>query len=170
MKKVIEMITAVLVCFGVQSGLTSCNSESENTDQQTYSVVKMTETGCKKAGEKNPAKEMTRSARTEDYGEEAFEYEAIEGDYLLLTHVNAVLNCADTPIQSEIKRDGNAISIREYKEPLANCNCSYDVTYKVGPLTEGTYKFVVRDDLSENTFTVYFSKNAHGKITMSQGV
>ena len=77
---------------------------------------------------------------------EIVEYSVIHNGYLFLNHQNVIFNCCPGELGAKISVDGNIITITESEtEQGCKCLCPYDLSYEVGPLTEGeTYTICIK--------------------------
>jgi hypothetical protein len=66
---------------------------------------------------------------------------------LSLTHVDAALNCCPKPSLT-IEVQGDTIFVNEADSGMCDCNCLYDIEYKVAHLTPGIYRIVVAEAVS----------------------
>lgn len=88
--------------------------------------------GCKRA---------TYESGPEDYADiDCLEYEYVNNNVLLITHINAGFNCCPGEITADITIDGNVISIVEHEEEQGcKCLCLFDVEYEISDIEPGTW-------------------------------
>lgn len=71
---------------------------------------------------------------------DCIEYEYINDNVLLLTHINAGFNCCPEEITADIIITGNVITITESEEgAFCDCDCLFDLEYEIMNLPPGTY-------------------------------
>lgn len=164
--------TGRLFCFIAVVLLTACGSETSVVENKPINSSLITDSGCK-------SEASARSEEGDAFGQESISYKAQQKDnkwYLHVEHSNVMFNCASDTIKvkSQID-DDNTISINEIENSYgANCMCAHDITYDVGPLTEGTdykislYKSAINesDNYLQVQFTVKFSNDLTGEITI----
>ena len=154
------------------TGLTvACNQEFGNEDNPVDTLIipenppeNFSVSGCKSSG--------TRDTR-DLFTDETVEYEAREGDFLRITHNNAIFACHVMQIYAEMSVDGNTYIIEENAQeyPIsADCICRYDLGYDIGPLSEGKeYTVSIRRGKSEESefvrFAFTFSPTIKGQIS-----
>lgn len=72
-------------------------------------------------------------------------YEVSENGTLTVFHNDAEFGCdADFDMSSTV--EGNVINIIEKASASTNCICRYDLSFSVGPLTDGTYTVNICSD------------------------
>jgi hypothetical protein len=60
--------------------------------------------------------------------------------YILFEHINSIFNCDPGEITVSTNMSGDTMIINENETKAgADCICSYDITFKIGPLQHGTY-------------------------------
>ena len=122
MKKVFySLLTLMLVATIV------CCDKSENDVQAEIGLKNFANTDCKG---------FTRDG-SEDIVE-TIAYDVIHKGYLHLNHQNAIFNCCPGELRADITVEGHIITVSEYDtEQQCKCVCPYDLSYEIGPLTEG---------------------------------
>ena len=73
-------------------------------------------------------------------------YEYDGAGTLSLVHLNAGLNCCPVPTLMVVV-DGSTISITETDAGLCDCNCLYDIEYRIENLPPASYRIVVSEAL-----------------------
>jgi hypothetical protein len=87
---------------------------------------------CKSAG--------LKSATDHPSDQDCLQFKWVEGDSLILKHVNASFNCCPKGFRTEVKVAGDTIIISEYEnESICDCNCLFDLDYYVVGITKGTW-------------------------------
>lgn len=128
MKKPIELLAFAFVLM-----LSACDNADDNPNVEGLAQIELknfSNTGCKSSFER------TRSE--ESVWKEVFKYSSIHDGYLYVTHQDAYFNCCAGELYSEVKAEGNQITVSEWeKESLCDCICPYDLSYEIGPLVEG---------------------------------
>ena len=103
-----------------------CCDENENPVQE-IGLKNFANTGCKG---------FTRDGS--DGIQETIDYSVIHKGYLYLNHQNAIFNCCPGELRADISVDGLLITVSEYDtEQQCKCICPYDLSYEIGPLSEG---------------------------------
>ncbi|MDR0368282.1 MAG: hypothetical protein LBH82_03970 [Bacteroidales bacterium] len=65
--------------------------------------------------------------------------------YLEVTHENATVNCGFTRVDITFTIEDNIIEITEQEDITnADCYCSTDISYKIGPLDSGSYTVIIK--------------------------
>ena len=129
MKKVLFSLLALVFMATV-----ICCDESGNP-VENVTLKNFANSGCK------------GNTRASDEGRvEIVEYSVIHNGYLFLNHQNVIFNCCPGELKADISVDGNIITIKEYETEMGcKCVCPYDLSYEVGPLTEGeTYTIIIK--------------------------
>ena len=78
---------------------------------------------------------------------DCFEYSYDPAGELLLTHINAGLNCCPGTIQADISIEGRTITISEREGPDApwcHCLCLYDIEYRFTDISPGRWTIVFK--------------------------
>ena len=123
MKKVLFSLLSVLFI-----ATTICCNDIDNP-VQNVGLKNFANTGCKG----NDTRAGEEGGRVE-----SIEYSVIHDGYLYLNHQNVLFNCCPGELGADISVDGNTITIKEYEtEQGCKCICTYDLSYEIGPLTEG---------------------------------
>ena len=124
MKKILFSLLSVLFMAAV-----ICCGDSDDP-VQNVELKNFANTGCK--GNNTRAGE-------EGGREEFIEYSVIHDGFLYLNHQNVLFNCCPGELGADISVDGTTITVHEYEtEQGCKCICTYDLSYEIGPLTEGT--------------------------------
>jgi len=128
MKKVLLSVLSILFVATIV-----CCDEDGNPVQRV-GLRNFANSGCKG---------NTRAA--DDDRAEFVEYSVIHEGFLYINHQNARFNCCPGELRADIFVSGNVITINEYDtKPGCRCICPYDLSYEVGPLTEGeTYAITI---------------------------
>ena len=101
---------------------------------------------------------------------ESIEYSVIHEGYLYLNHQNVQFNCCPGELGADISVDGNIITVNEYETKRGcRCICTYDLSYEIGPLTEGqTYTIrITRKDADTIEESIVFKNSLSGKLSYS---
>jgi len=95
-------------------------------------------TDCKDSGGASTAAADPTSSQ------ECVQYDYDGARLLRLRHINAGFNCCPGTLSADIDIAGGTIRIAERESSsLCDCNCLYDLTYEIAPLTPGRYRIVV---------------------------
>ena len=124
-KQVLMTCMAFLLSFGV----TGCNQENDTpvAQRKAFELTNFANTGCKN---------NTRSV--DDEWKQTVSYAVLQAGYLYLNHQNAMFNCCPGTLGADVRMEGNNITIGEYESASdCDCICTYDLSYEIGPLTEG---------------------------------
>lgn len=130
MKKVLFSLLSVMFMAAA-----ICCNDNENP-VENIGLKNFANSGCK-----------GNNTRAEDEGRvECLEYYVIHEGFLYLNHQNVLFNCCPGELGADISVDDNSIIINEHEtEQGCKCICTYDLSYEVGPLTEGkTYSISIR--------------------------
>lgn len=92
-------------------------------------------------------KTLTFGTDTEDFSDiDCLEYEYINNNVLLITHINAGFNCCPGEITADITVAGNTITIVEHEEEQGcHCLCLFDVEYEVRDIAPGEWTIMVSE-------------------------
>lgn len=144
--KMKKTIVPVLILF-VSIFITSC----EKIDNQKLKVDNITYGTCKPG---------FKSLVTN----EKIVYRTVDINYLEVDHINAMFNCEPGRLLVDVEFNNDTIFVNESEEQsLANCICSYDLSYRIGPLEYGTYQFVLNImSLGHATFELEFNSTTEG--------
>ena len=128
--------------------LAGCTNDADNpvSHPNDIGLKNFSNTGCKGNG--------VRTRSDENGKKEVFSYSCIHEGYLYVTHQNAIFNCCPGELKAEISSESNVITVSEWEtEALCKCICPYDLSYEIGPLTEG------------ETYTIYIGhKGTESKV------
>ena len=136
-------------------GFVGCSNDNEKTkDDAPLTLRNFVHTGCKEL----------------DGYEESVEYSCKSSGRLYIRHVNAVFNCCAEELRANASVTDNRIIITESEKSSAcDCICPYDLSFEVGPLTDGKYTVVINRDTQEyTTFVIDFDKNLSGRFVISK--
>lgn len=112
--------------------LAGCTNDADDSvsKQKGIELKNFSNTGCKSGHV------WTRS--DDDARKEVFKYSCIHEGYLYVTHQNALFNCCPEELGADISVEDNQIKVGEFESfGECNCICPYDLSYEIGPLTEG---------------------------------
>jgi hypothetical protein len=151
-----KQLKIILFLIGI-IGITafSCNKNKENPLRIEDRILKIQDllySSCKQS---------TKSAENDEY----LEYSTVDSNYLYIRHFNVNLNCCPDSIKvySSIVNGKIQYSICQ-KESNCNCNCLYDIAFKIGPLIFTNYTLNI--DVctgSTATFTINYNSKTNGK-------
>ena len=119
----------ICVVLTLAVGMIGCNGENDSpvAQQKELALTNFANSGCKS---------NTRAG--DDDWEETVSYSVLQEGYLYLNHQNAVFNCCPGTLGADVSIEGNNITIGEYESASdCDCICIYDLSYEIGPLTEG---------------------------------
>ena len=158
MKKVLYLISVIAA---TTMFVTGCNENEDKNEKATLQAF--AKTGCKSSSG------ATRNGGDGILFPEAIRYEATADGCLLVNHVNAMFSC-EAQITVSVLVEGNEIRILEdFTDSGLNCICPYDLTMKIGPLKNGTYKLklYIQNFQNEHTsFTFDYSPSVEGEWTV----
>ena len=155
-----KKLTLVL---GILLGLIVMGCDDDETSKSA--LLSFAKTGCKTVASSRSA---DAGSLSDLYGEwaEAFLYEGTSDKGLFVTHQNAVFSC-EADIKVTVNVEGRVITITEEATTGSNCLCPYDLTMKIGPLTEGLYQVnIVKGNLDWFSFTIDYKPEVKGKEVM----
>ena len=158
MKKVLYLISVIAA---TTMFVTGCNENEDKNEKATLQAF--AKTGCKSSSS------ATRNGGEGVFFPETIRYEATADGCLLVNHVNAMFSC-EAQITGSVLVEGNEIRILEdFTDSGLNCICPYDLTMKIGPLKNGTYKLklYIHNFQNEHTsFTFDYSQSVKGEWTV----
>ena len=157
---------SILLCTLFAFTLTSCSSDDDNNNNEPKDgLVSFAKTGCKTTS-------SLRSGTGENdiesvLGKESIEFEGTSDNCLFITHYNAIFSCeANITVSATV--EGNVITLKENGTSETNCICPYDLTMKVGTLSERTYKVVlITEGLERASFTLNYSPKVSGNVEIN---
>ena len=150
MKKVMipllaAMLIATMICCDGHS------STVENIELKNFA-----NSGCKGNG----------GTRADDEGrQEIAQYSVLHPGYLYINHQNVMFNCCPGELSADILVSGHLITISESEQQQqCKCICPYDLSYEIGPLTEGeTYTILIGRKGNEQKLAEFkFQNNLSG--------
>lgn len=148
-------------------GFVGCSNDNEKTkDDASLTLRNFVHTGCKDKA--TSAKAVSAGFPQLDGYEESVEYSCKSSGRLYIRHVNAVFNCCAEELRANASLTDNRIIITESEKSSAyDCICPYDLSFEVGPLTDGKYTVVINRDAQEyTTFVIDFDKNLSGRFVV----
>ena len=90
-----------------------------------------------------------------------------DAEYEMIFHENAIFSC-EAKIETEVSITENTICVVEKDlSPTTNCVCCYDLSMKVGPLENKSYRIVVCKDSEMGKyidFIIDYSPTTKGDI------
>jgi hypothetical protein len=135
--------------------ITSCNKEFPN---DPLSIKDLSVSDCK-----------TKGGTSKGIDPEYITIRTVDDYYLLVNHINAMFNCQPGQITVTISVSSNEITMTENESSsLADCICTYDIDFKLGPLQYGTYilKFRRGGWFTFKEYTLDFKKSTDIKIDL----
>ena len=145
-----KLVLMMSLLFVLSFGVTGCNQENDTpvAQQKAFALTNFANTGCKN---------NTRAGN--DEWKETVSYSVLQAGYLYLNHQNAIFNCCPGTLGADVSIEGKIITIGEYESASdCDCICTYDLSYEIGPLTEGeTYTISIghkglESEVAEFTF------------------
>lgn len=130
-------------------------SDDENTKDNA--LISYAKTGCK------PASSRVADDATDIFGKEVITYQGTSDKCLIIKHINVMFGCdADISVTASI--NNRVITIAEHHTSSTNCICPYDLTVKVGFLTDGEYTVVIDNGSSDKiSFSINYSSKVNGE-------
>jgi hypothetical protein len=133
---------------------TSCKKEFPN---DPVGIKNLTVSGCK-----------SREDLGKSFAPEYITLKTVDDYYLLFSHINSVFNCEPGQITVSVEILSNTVTINENESKAGlRCNCTYDITYKLGPLQYGTYTIVFqKGDITFKEYSLIFDKSTSVRIDL----
>ena len=160
MKK--KSLCRVCVALLIAASFTACSSGDKSSAQESV-LLSSTQSGCK---------DMSRSSEdggllSDPYSEEIIKYNATPDKGLIIEHQNVVFGCEAKLTTSALIKD-HEIIINESGESRTDCVCPYDLTLKIGSLSEGDYRIVIiRDALEYASFNINYTSALKGEYIIN---
>jgi hypothetical protein len=93
---------------------------------------------CKRGGEKSG----DSVARDQD----CLQYRWVDGDTLILKHINAAFNCCPEGVDVTLKVSGDTLMVTEQeRSALCDCNCLYDLGYRISGIGLAKWHISVKE-------------------------
>lgn len=152
-----KRLTQIFISGMVGVALLSCNKNNDNANIKDgiLTIKDISHSECK-----------SHDAKAAADNSEYLEYSTVDGNYLLIKHVNVRLNCCPDSIKVNSSIDNGIIKYFVFeKNPGCNCICLYDVTCKIGPLAYALYPIKVivgPEQVAE--FNLIFNRHTNGKF------
>ena len=150
-------------------GCIGCSSDENKANKQANGLLSYAVSGCKISVEQTNISN-SNSASVFD-AVESVRYEGTEDGSLMIFHENAIFSC-EAKIETEVTINENTICIVEKDvSPTTNCLCCYDLSMKVGPLENKSYRIVVCKNSEMGKyidFTIDYSPTTKGDIKVER--
>jgi hypothetical protein len=120
-----------IVLFGIIAIIVfGCKSDSDKIkpEDRILTIQNSTSIGCK-------------SVSIDDEAGEYIELQADEGNYLRISHINALFNCTPAIVLHAEVLEGRIIYSEGDTLAGSNCVCLFDLTCTIGPLEYDQYTF-----------------------------
>lgn len=122
--------------------------------ENSIGITDFTVTGCK-----NNQKSLKTDSISDD--KEMIELKALKNGYLSFKQINTYFNC-EARVTADASLQDTIITVSETEPiPSSNCLCPYDLSFKLGPLSEGTYYCIITRGKAEYT---HFTINYHADL------
>lgn len=114
---------------------------------------------------------------TDDHSsdQDCIQYKWVEGDSLILKHVNAAFNCCPEGFLTELKVSGDTLIITESENSsLCDCNCLYDLNYSLSGINKSTWwirveePYVQQQEAAKLLFKLELRKVDEGEICVTR--
>ena len=164
----------LVLCLGAMLmlafGMSSCSSSDENkVNKQANELLSFAVSGCKNNVEQTNIGNSNRALVFDAI--ESIRYEGTKDGSLMIFHENAIFSC-EAKIEKEVTINENTICIVEKDaSPTTNCLCCYDLSMKVGPLENKSYRIVVCKDSEMGKyidFTIDYYPTTKGDIKVER--
>ncbi|MFA6128061.1 MAG: hypothetical protein WC699_12200 [Bacteroidales bacterium] len=116
-----------------------------------------------------------KAATDQSSDKDCIQYSWESGDSLAIKHVNAAFNCCPEGFRADVKVEGDTIIITENENSaLCDCNCLYDLTYKISGIDKKTWWIRVEEpyingsDQEKILFRAELRKNADGEFCLTR--
>ena len=165
-KNLILFLGAMLI---LAFGMSSCSSDENKVNKQANELLSFAVSGCKNNVEQTDISNSNRALVFDAI--ESIRYEGTEDGSLMIFHENAIFSC-EAKIEKEVTINENTICIIEKDvSQTTNCLCCYDLSMKVGPLENKSYRIVVCKDSEMGKyidFTIDYSPTTKGDIKVER--
>lgn len=165
-KNLILFLGAMLI---LAFGMSSCSSDENKANKQANELLSFAVSGCKNNVEQTDISNSNRALVFDAI--ESIRYEGTEDGSLMIFHENAIFSC-EAKIEKEVTINENTICIIEKDvSQTTNCLCCYDLSMKVGPLENKSYRIVVCKDSEMGKyidFTIDYSPTTKGDIKVER--
>ena len=168
------MKKSFILCLGAMLilafGMSSCSSSDENkVNKQANEFLSFAVSGCKNNVEQTNIGNSNRALVFDAI--ESIRYEGTKDGSLMIFHENAIFSC-EAKIEKEVTINENTICIVEKDvSQTTNCLCCYDLSMKVGPLENKSYRIVVCKNSEMGKyidFTIDYSPTTKGDIKVER--
>lgn len=157
------MRTKLFWMIGLIVSLTNC----EHDPSPVQSVSSVSSSECKKYGLKGVFDHPS--------SEDCIQYKWINGDTLLIKHVNAGFNCCPQGFRAELKVSGDTLVISESENSsLCDCSCLFDLDYHLTGITKGTWwirvneQYVQQSDAKKILFRIELLKDTESEFCVTR--
>ena len=168
MKKSFFLCLGAMLMLAI--GMSSCSSSDENkVNKQANEFLSFAVSGCKNNVEQTNIGNSNRALVFDAI--ESIRYEGTKDGSLMIFHENAIFSC-EAKIEKEVTINENTICIVEKDvSPTTNCLCCYDLSMKVGPLENKSYRIVVCKNSEMGKyidFTIDYAPTTKGDIKVER--
>ena len=150
-------------------GAMGCSSDENKANKQVNGLLSIAVSGCKNNIEQTNIGNSNRASVFDAV--ESVRYEGTEDGSLMIFHENAIFSC-EAKIETEVSITENTICVVEKDlSPTTNCVCCYDLSMKVGPLENKSYRIVVCKDSEMGKyidFIIDYSPTTKGDIKVER--
>ena len=164
-----KMIIFLPLLLATMLGLTGCSSDENKVNKQANELLSFAVSGCKNNVEQTDISNSNRAMVFDAI--ESIRYEGTEDGSLMIFHENAIFSC-EAKIEKEVTINENTICIIEKDvSQTTNCLCCYDLSMKVGPLENKSYRIVVCKDSEMGKyidFTIDYYPTTKGNIKVER--
>ena len=164
-----KLIFFMPLLLAIMLGVTGCSSDENKVDKRANGLLSFAVSGCKINVEQTNISNSKRASVSDAV--ESVRYEGTEDGSLMIFHENAIFSC-EAKIETEVTINENTICLVEKDvSPTANCLCCYDLSIKVGPLENKSYRIVVCKDSEMGKyidFTIDYSPTTKGDIKVER--
>ena len=167
MKKNLILFLGAMLMLAI--GMSSCSSDENKANKQANEFLSFAVSGCKNNVEQTNIGNSNRALVFDAI--ESIRYEGTKDGSLMIFHENAIFSC-EAKIETEVTINENTICIVEKDvSQTTNCLCCYDLSMKVGPLENKSYRIVVCKDSEMGKyidFTIDYSPTTKGDIKVER--
>ena len=129
------IIYSILFFATIGSIVFSCNNREETTDPSGISGSLTNHSDCKNLKPGDLKSDIADTMSCVNYAYNGSNHE------LAMKHVNAGFNCCPGKLYCTVNTINDTIIIREYEtEQLCNCNCLFDLEFKLQDVVKGKYR------------------------------
>jgi hypothetical protein len=116
-----------------------------------------------------------KSVNDQPSDRDCIQYRWVEGDSLIIKHVNAAFNCCPDGFNTDLVISGDTLIITETEnEALCDCNCLYDLNYVLTGIEKDTWwirideQYARQPDDKKIVFKVNLRKEPLGEFCVTR--